>query len=182
MFLDADDFVGNRLSGYVNEHRGENGWYFDQGYRYRSSSDRLTLIERNFHKQNGSSHIGRIDLLDAPDYDPFPPSVDDELASDDVEYLKYVFGNPPHAGSGVRGSWTHRGAPRVLRRKRAHSRQAMGSGRWLDRALETFLQRKKLRRIAVHLCHPRREEGLRITTCLRRMVAGVGFEPTTFGL
>ena len=33
MFFDADDYVGNDISAYVNAHPGENGWIMSHGYR-----------------------------------------------------------------------------------------------------------------------------------------------------
>jgi Sulfotransferase domain/Sulfotransferase family len=33
MFFDADDYIGNDISAYVNAHPGENGWIMSHGYR-----------------------------------------------------------------------------------------------------------------------------------------------------
>ena len=79
MYLDDDDLVSNRLAGFVAKRAGENGWYFDRGYRMDDRHPHVVFWRRRFNEECGSSHVLRSDLA------PFPARMDDALdMSDDA--------------------------------------------------------------------------------------------------
>jgi hypothetical protein len=84
MFLDADDLVSNRLAGFVERHKGANGWYFDRGYRMDYMFNNFVFWRRAFYHECGSSYIIRSDLA------PFPESRDDTLDFSDYHVRRYV--------------------------------------------------------------------------------------------
>jgi glycosyltransferase involved in cell wall biosynthesis len=65
MIVDDDDFVSNRLSRFVAENEGENGWYIREGYVWRSNA-RITYLHQDFANSCGTSHIVRADLYELP--------------------------------------------------------------------------------------------------------------------
>ncbi|KAB0678860.1 glycosyltransferase family A protein [Aureimonas leprariae] len=65
MICDDDDFVSNRLAGFVREHAGQPGWTLAQGYVW-SEGSRFVYIADNFAKLCGTSHIVRADLYGLP--------------------------------------------------------------------------------------------------------------------
>ena len=65
MVVDYDDLVSNRLAGFVESSPAANGWSLGSGYLYSGGEDAL-LLEGNFHRHCGTSHIIRADLLDLP--------------------------------------------------------------------------------------------------------------------
>lgn len=65
MVVDYDDFVSNRLAGFVAAHAGANGWFLGSGYLHSGGAEAL-LLEHNFHRHCGTSHVIRADLLGLP--------------------------------------------------------------------------------------------------------------------
>lgn len=82
MVVDDDDLISDKLTGFVKQHRGENGWFVYHGYVW---SPGKTLIYRypNFSMLCGTSHIVRADLF------ALPASL--ELA--DQAYIKKMLGS-----------------------------------------------------------------------------------------
>lgn len=66
MIVDDDDFVSRDLTGFVNTHRGENGWFIQHGYGIGPKGGLAIELDR-FHKTCGTSHIARADLYDLPE-------------------------------------------------------------------------------------------------------------------
>lgn len=62
MFVDADDLVSRRLSAFVAAHRGENGWYFHDGFVHRYG-ERWVRTQALHHRICGTCVIVRTDLL-----------------------------------------------------------------------------------------------------------------------
>jgi hypothetical protein len=65
MFVDADDCVSKHLALYVNSHSDCKGWYISKGYDYREDVGLLRIRNKNLHLRTNTSHIIRIDLLEA---------------------------------------------------------------------------------------------------------------------
>jgi hypothetical protein len=65
MVVDADDLISNRIASFVAYHREESGWFIREGFAFQETS-RLLLLNRNFHKLCGTSHIVRSDLYRLP--------------------------------------------------------------------------------------------------------------------
>jgi hypothetical protein len=65
MVVDYDDFVSNRLAAFVEQHPDSFGWYLNRGYLYDGGRILLAYPDK-FHKQCGTSHIIRADLLGLP--------------------------------------------------------------------------------------------------------------------
>lgn len=82
MVVDDDDLISSSLTGFVKQHRGENGWFVYHGYVW---SPGKTLIYRcpNFSMVCGTSHIIRADLF------ALPASI--ETAK--VDYIKMMLGS-----------------------------------------------------------------------------------------
>jgi hypothetical protein len=66
MTVDADDFVSNRISGFVNERPKATGWYVDVGYKLLDSANVVAAVER-FNEQCGTSLILPFDALGVPE-------------------------------------------------------------------------------------------------------------------
>ena len=65
MFVDADDFVSNRIAGFVSEHRNDPGWYVSEGYIYSAGSNEIGILKR-FNANCGSCYIVRYLLYTIP--------------------------------------------------------------------------------------------------------------------
>ncbi len=65
MVVDDDDFVSCRLTGFVADHFGENGWYVRNGYLW-GDGGRLIFEYADFSKYCGTSHIIRKALYELP--------------------------------------------------------------------------------------------------------------------
>jgi hypothetical protein len=65
MVVDEDDFVSCRLTGFVADRSGENGWYLQKGYVWEDGG-RLMYEYADFSKFCGTSHIVRTALYDLP--------------------------------------------------------------------------------------------------------------------
>lgn len=75
MLMDDDDFVSCRMTEFVKNNQGGNGWYVNKGYGVSLDGVLAMALDR-FHKVSGSSHIVRNDLFPLPDetddaYDPY---------------------------------------------------------------------------------------------------------------
>ena len=67
MWVDSDDFVTNRLAGFVRDEAGANGWYSDAGFFHVQGSRTVTPVAHDFHQRNGSTHVLRADLTGVPE-------------------------------------------------------------------------------------------------------------------
>ena len=65
MVVDDDDLISNKLTGFVKQHRGENGWFVYHGYVW-SPGKALIYRYPNFSMLCGTSHIIRADLFALP--------------------------------------------------------------------------------------------------------------------
>ena len=65
MSVDDDDFVSNRLAGFVAHNSSRNGWWIKNGYIW-STGGRLLLRHHDFSQLCGTSHIVRADLYSVP--------------------------------------------------------------------------------------------------------------------
>lgn len=65
MMLDADDFVSNKLVGFVHTDRNPNGYLIDNGYEYDFSTKRVRMAPR-FNRVCGSSGIFHFAAEDLP--------------------------------------------------------------------------------------------------------------------
>ncbi|WP_157872043.1 glycosyltransferase family A protein [Gloeothece verrucosa] len=92
MFFDADDYISNRLVGFVANNSQENGWFFNQGYLYDRQKDSLGLL-KEFYLYCGTSHIIRSDLYQIPETLPNKPSQKEILTEIDEYYLLYILGS-----------------------------------------------------------------------------------------
>ncbi|MGA1194381.1 MAG: hypothetical protein ACO3ZG_08405 [Kiritimatiellia bacterium] len=84
MFLDADDLVSNRLAGFVADHHGHHGWYFEKGYRLNESTPPVLFWRHKFYHECGSSYILRGDLA------PFPDQINEAADLNDYFVRRYV--------------------------------------------------------------------------------------------
>ena len=82
MIVDDDDFVSCRLTSFVADHLGENGWYVRNGYIW-GDGGRLIYEYADFSKFCGTSHIIRTALYD------LPASVD----AADPDYIRKILGS-----------------------------------------------------------------------------------------
>jgi hypothetical protein len=74
MFVDADDFVSQRLAQHCVTMPKCNGWAIEQGYRYTLGSNWIYKKRRNFHLECATSAIFRNDLVPiptVPEYDRY---------------------------------------------------------------------------------------------------------------
>lgn len=62
MFVDADDLVSRRLSGYVAEHNGANGWYLYNGYVH-TYGEKWVRTHQPHHLICGTAAIVKTSLL-----------------------------------------------------------------------------------------------------------------------
>ena len=60
MFFDADDYIGNDISAYVNTHPGENGWIMSHGYRM---AEKKVAPYYRWHSICGTGNIYNYSLL-----------------------------------------------------------------------------------------------------------------------
>jgi hypothetical protein len=63
MFVDADDFVSRRLTGFVTEHPESPGWTITDGWRINLERRTMRPETGTFQVTCGSSHIVRTELL-----------------------------------------------------------------------------------------------------------------------
>jgi hypothetical protein len=82
MVVDDDDFVSCRLTSFVAEHRGENGWYVQDGYVW-GDGGRLIYEYADFWKFCGTSHIIKTALYKLPA----------SVATADPDYVRRIFGS-----------------------------------------------------------------------------------------
>ena len=65
MFVDADDYISNRLAAWVKDHEHPTGWFIQTGYEYDASSNSLRVTPR-FNNICGTSAILNISILNGP--------------------------------------------------------------------------------------------------------------------
>jgi glycosyltransferase involved in cell wall biosynthesis len=82
MVVDDDDFVSCRLTSFVAEHRGENGWYVQNGYLW-GDGGKLIYEYADFWKFCGTSHIIKTALY------KLPASVE----AADADYIRKICGS-----------------------------------------------------------------------------------------
>lgn len=92
MFFDADDYVSNRLAGFVASNKTQDGWFFKQGYLYDRSLNTLGILD-NFHMYCGTSHVVRFDLYSIPSGLTSTPSREQILEVVEEHYLLYILGS-----------------------------------------------------------------------------------------
>ncbi len=69
MVVDADDYVSNRIAGWVNARPDAPGWYVDHGFMLSARDGVIRPVDR-FNERCGTSLIMRHDLLPLPDIEP----------------------------------------------------------------------------------------------------------------
>ncbi len=82
MVVDDDDFVSCRLTSFVADHLGDNGWYVRDGYIW-SDGGKLLYEYADFSKFCGTSHIIRTSLYDLPQ----------TLEAADPDYIRKILGS-----------------------------------------------------------------------------------------
>lgn len=92
MVMDHDDFVSNKLSGYIKNNPKHNGWFFSEGYVY-SNITKIIALKKNFQSYCGTSHIIRSDLLTTHDNIQTNPSYNIIQNNIDNYYLLKILGN-----------------------------------------------------------------------------------------
>lgn len=95
MPVDADDFVSDRLAGFVREHPEAPGWYMPTGLIW-SGLFRIGEERGKFWSYCGTSHIFRRDLLPVPDEMGLLPTRDEVVATLGQEYTEKILGNHVH--------------------------------------------------------------------------------------
>jgi hypothetical protein len=92
MFFDADDYVSNRIVGFVSQHPGRDGWFLPEGYVYDQDLSIFGRL-RNFHMICGTSHIVRYSSYEIPP--DLPPDADQSYILDRIDhhYLFKVIGS-----------------------------------------------------------------------------------------
>lgn len=65
MFVDADDYISNRLVSWVKNHEHPSGWFIETGYEYDASSNSLRITPK-FNNICGTSAILNISVLNGP--------------------------------------------------------------------------------------------------------------------
>ena len=65
MFVDADDYISNRLAAWVKDHEHPTGWFIQTGYEYDASTNNLRITPR-FNNICGTSAILNISDLIEP--------------------------------------------------------------------------------------------------------------------
>jgi len=137
MPVDDDDYVSSRITGFVDQARGEPGWFLRDGYVW-TTGGRLLYRHDNFHHYCGTSHIVRHDLIDLG-------VADDEAG---LSYVKRMLGSHIY----ISGALEQGGAPlRPLPFAGAVYRIGHAGAHSKSPALlKQFLPSRR------HLAHPRR--------------------------
>lgn len=65
MFVDADDYVSNRLSGWIKGREHASGWFIKTGYEYNAGLNTIRVTP-NFNNICGTSAILNISSLELP--------------------------------------------------------------------------------------------------------------------
>jgi hypothetical protein len=95
MPVDADDFVSNRLAGWVRQHPDAPGWFMPEGLVW-SGLFRIGQIQERFWSYCGTSHIFRRDLLEIPQSLGLLPTRDEVVDTLGQEYVERILGNHVH--------------------------------------------------------------------------------------
>lgn len=93
MFFDADDYVGNDISQYANNHKSKSGWVIDKGYIM--NGNKFMPIVENFYKFCGTSNILNYDIITSeinPDLTE-KSNQDEILEKIDEYYLLFIIGS-----------------------------------------------------------------------------------------
>jgi len=93
MFFDCDDFISDRIAGFVRQNPDANGWFVKDGYRYNALSRKCYLMNGNFHQICGTSHIIKSSLYDIPADLPLNADQERILNSLGKEYLYKIMGS-----------------------------------------------------------------------------------------
>lgn len=105
MVVDYDDFVSEKLSGYVSLNQSAAGWYISKGYYY--SGGKLLVKDNKFNTKCGTSNIIRVSFI-TQFFDSsgvLPLQIIKELLGSHVFIRKYMqsksvpFGSLPFAGA-----------------------------------------------------------------------------------
>lgn len=95
MPVDADDFVSNRLAGFVAEHPDTAGWYMETGLIW-SGLFRIGEERHKFWSYCGTSHLFRQELFDVPASLGLRPTRDAVVEAMGHEYVEKILGNHIH--------------------------------------------------------------------------------------
>jgi hypothetical protein len=95
MPVDADDFVSNRLAGWVQAHREAAGWFMPTGLIW-SGLFRIGQTRDKFWSYCGTSHIFRQDLLPVDEALGLRPTRDAVVDKLGAEYTEKILGNHVH--------------------------------------------------------------------------------------
>lgn len=96
LIFDADDFVGNDISAYVNAHPGENGWIMPSVYKM--TGNKIVPIDSRY-TICGTGNIFNFSLL----MEDISPDVSEESTQDelfeqvDSKFLMFILGSHRHA-------------------------------------------------------------------------------------
>lgn len=95
MPVDADDFISNKISDWVNSHKNYClGWFVNKGFIKNGSSKILIKVSKHMNLINGSTHIIHVSLLPKYEIEKINPSLMCFFSSHG--YLKYrleIFNN-----------------------------------------------------------------------------------------
>lgn len=91
MFFDADDFISRDIVGYLNQHKGENGFIIDQGYIYRDGGLLIRELP-HFNTRCGTSVIFNPKLFKLPKNIDSTMSKSQLLAQIDKKYVCEILG------------------------------------------------------------------------------------------
>lgn len=92
MFFDADDFIENNISEYVNKNLGRNGWIMDKGYQMIGNKLREVNCYESFC---GTGNIFNYNLLYSkiPEKLTLKSSRDEIVNSMDDYFLRFILGS-----------------------------------------------------------------------------------------
>ena len=93
MFVDADDFISNRLAGFVFANPRANGWYICNGYRALAQVPDELFLRNKFHGECGTCGIVRADYFHIPDSVQKEDSLPDLVKKTNVKYIQQMFGS-----------------------------------------------------------------------------------------
>lgn len=91
MFVDADDFVSNRLAAHVRAHPTAPGWYMPTGLVY-SGLFKIAERREKFWSYCGTTHVLRSDLVPVPETLGLNPTKEEVVHGMDDFYLKRILG------------------------------------------------------------------------------------------
>jgi len=92
MFVDADDYVSDRLAAHSAAQPQAPGWFLDRGYLYDRGRAELGVLD-DFHLLCGTSHVVAGHLLPTPADLPLDAAYDTVLSSVPRDYLVRILGS-----------------------------------------------------------------------------------------